>query len=265
MVINDEDGIDPAELPVLRDMGEVAGVRLPHASESVFLKSLPVAHVRVTRRLQVIAADETLDGAHADGRRDVAVPDQLEIDLRGVEPREILPELEDPGNSLIRKDTGGTFVRTCFGHEGINAASVVERHPFFQGLMVVYDNLSVRLGERFLRDPLVVLRPALIRIKILDDRGDEGKAELRDLSCPGDFIVRYFLITHSKNLLTERVLPCEGDHHAHVVWEVAGAKDACQAGNSSSPGLRVTGEMTTGSSGRIRWKKRSTLAGMPDV
>jgi hypothetical protein len=49
------------------------------------------------------------------------------------------------------------------------------------------------------------------------------------------------------------------------VWEVAGAKDACQAGNSSSPGLRVTGEMTTGSSGRIRWKKRSTLAGMPDV
>jgi hypothetical protein len=33
MVINDEDGIDPAELPVLRDMGEVAGVRLITISE----------------------------------------------------------------------------------------------------------------------------------------------------------------------------------------------------------------------------------------
>ena len=91
MVINDEDGIDPAELPVLRDMGEVAGVRLPHASESVFLKSLPVAHVRVTRRLQVIAADETLDGAHADGRRDVAVPDQLEIETASSERTRVVP------------------------------------------------------------------------------------------------------------------------------------------------------------------------------
>ena len=55
--------------------------------------------------------------------------------------------------------------------------------------MVVDDNLSIRLGERFLRDPLVVLRPALIRIKVLDDRCDKGKAELRDLSCFCDIIV----------------------------------------------------------------------------
>ena len=126
VVIDDKDGVDPAELSVLRYMGQVTGVRLPHASESVFLKSLPVAHVWITRGLQIIAADETLDGAHTDSCRDVAVPDQLEIDLRGVEPRKILPELEDPGDSHVRKDTGGTFVRTCFGHEGVNTAPVVE-------------------------------------------------------------------------------------------------------------------------------------------
>ena len=47
--------------------------------------------------------------------------------------------------------------------------------------MVVDDTLSIRLGARLLRDPLVVLSPALVRLKLLDDWSDEGKTELRDL------------------------------------------------------------------------------------
>ena len=170
-------------------MRKVACISLPHASESVLLKGFPVAHVQVARRLQVIAAYETLDGTYTDGCGNVAVPDELEIDLRGVEPGKILPELVDTGDSLVGKDAGGPLVRACFGHQRVDPAAVVERNPFFEGLVVVDNDFPVRLGERLLCDPLVVLCPAPVRVKILDDRCDEGKAELRDLCRPGDLTV----------------------------------------------------------------------------
>ena len=65
-------------------MWQVTSVRLPHTSESIFLKGLPVARVGAACRFQVIAQDETLDSADTDGHGDVAVPDELKIDLCSV-------------------------------------------------------------------------------------------------------------------------------------------------------------------------------------
>ena len=66
MVINDHDAVDSPALAALRDIRQVTGIGLPHLPQGVLFKGLPVPHVRVACRFQVMFLHETLDGADAD-------------------------------------------------------------------------------------------------------------------------------------------------------------------------------------------------------
>ncbi|KAI4450499.1 hypothetical protein C823_005036 [Eubacterium plexicaudatum ASF492] len=60
MVIDDQDAVDPPALAVFCDIWKVTGISLPHFPKGVLFKSLPVPHVRVTCRFQVIKVQEIL-------------------------------------------------------------------------------------------------------------------------------------------------------------------------------------------------------------
>ena len=47
VVINDHDAVNSSALAVLCNIGEIARIGLPHFSESVFFKCLPVPHAGV--------------------------------------------------------------------------------------------------------------------------------------------------------------------------------------------------------------------------
>ncbi len=183
MVINNHDAVDPPALSALCDMRQVTGVRLPHFSEGVLLKRFPVPHVRVPGRFEVMVPDEALDGADADHGGDECRLHKVLMDLGGVEPGEGLLEAVDLLNGRIREHPGGALVRTLLRHECVDAAILVEGHPFAECLGAVLEYGAVRQGEGPFRDPLVIGVPGRIRIKAMDDRGDEGEPELRHGGC----------------------------------------------------------------------------------
>ena len=95
MVINDAHGVDAAGFSVFCYIGEIAAVSLPHFSEGIFFESFPILHVRIAGSLQVVVADDALDGVDADGCIQESGADQLSVDLCGVEPREFLLDAVD--------------------------------------------------------------------------------------------------------------------------------------------------------------------------
>ena len=102
--------------------------------------------------------------------------------------------------------------------EGIDAAVLVEGHPFAECLGTVLEYRAVRQGERFFGDALVVSVPGRVRIKAMDDRRDESEAEL----CHGSCVRKVFGIVIHKNVLLRWFSTImqerrEGNH-THVVW-----------------------------------------------
>ena len=120
------------------------------------------------------------------------------MDLGGVQPREGLLEAVYLFDGRIREHPGGSLIRTLLRHEGVDAAVLVEGHPFAEGLGAVLEHGAVRQGEWLLRDPLVVGVPGRIRIKVMDDRGDECQPEL----CHGGCVRKVFgVVVHRNDLL----------------------------------------------------------------
>ena len=218
MVINDHDAVYPPALAVLRDIRQVTGIGLPHLPEGVLLKRFPVPHVRVPGRFEVMVPDEALDGADADYGGDEGRLHKVSMDLGGVEPREGLLEAVDLLNGRIRERPRGALVGTFLWHERIDAAVLVEGHPFAEGLGAVLEHGTVRQGEGLLGDPLVIGVPGRIRIKAMDDRGDEGQPELRHGGC----VRKFFWIVVHRNVLLKWFSPIMGqkreESHAHGVW-----------------------------------------------
>ena len=118
MVINDHDAVDPPALSVLCDVREITGIRLPHLSERILLKSLPVTHVRVSCGFEVMFLHKSLDGTDTDRCRDKGLFYEVPVDLRGIQAGKGFLDPEDLLDSRIRQYTGGAFVRTLLRHEG---------------------------------------------------------------------------------------------------------------------------------------------------
>ena len=95
VVINNHDTVDPPALSVFGDMRQVTGVSLPHLSKGILLECLPVPHVRVTCRFQVMFFDKALDGADADGGGNESIFHKVVVDLGGVKLWEPLFEMVD--------------------------------------------------------------------------------------------------------------------------------------------------------------------------
>ena len=105
------------------------------------------------------------------------------MDLGGVQPGKGLLEAVDFLNGGVGQRPGGALVGTLLWHEGVDAAVLVEGHPFAKGLRAVLEYGAIRQGERFFGDTLVVGVPGRIRIKAMDDRRYEGEAELCHGGC----------------------------------------------------------------------------------
>ena len=110
-------------------------------------------------------------------------------------------------------------MRTSFlWHERIDAAVLVEGHPFAEGLRTVLEYGAVRQGEGSFRDPLVIGVPGRIRIKAMDDRGDEGEPELRH----GGSVRKVLGAVVHKNVflmwLSTIVQETGRGSHTHGVW-----------------------------------------------
>jgi hypothetical protein len=127
------------------------------------------------------------------------------------------------------------------GHEGFEAAALVQGDPFFDGLIVVFGNRAVWKGERRSSDPFVVGSPGCIRVKVLDDRGDDAEAELCGFSSPADI---FFLVSHSiVYLLRDMVNLRRPGRNARVVWM---AKNRPCSENSLGVKCRVTVRLEEG-------------------
>ena len=178
VVIDDQDAVDPSALAVLRDIRQIARVRLPHFAEGVFLKRLPIPHVRVPGRFEVMVLHEALDGADADCGGDECRLYKVLMDLGSVQPGECLFEAVDLLNGGVRQHPGGTLVGALLWHKGVDTAVLVKGHPFAEGFGAVLEHGAVRQGEGLFCDPLVIGVSGRIRIKAMDDRGDERQLKL---------------------------------------------------------------------------------------
>ena len=218
MVINDHDAVYPSALAVLRDIRQVTGIGLLHLSKGVFFKCFAVPHAGVACRFQVMPLHEALDGADADRGRDEGFFHEVPVDLGRVQPWECFLEAVDLFDGRVREHPGGAFVGTFLWHERIDAAVLVEGHPFAEGLGAVLEHGAVRQGEGLFRDSLVIGVPGRIRIKAMDDRRDESEAELRHGGC----VRKVFWIVDHRNVLLKWFSPIMGqkreESHAHGVW-----------------------------------------------
>ena len=140
---------------------------------------------------------EALDGADADCGRDEGFFNEVPVDLGRVQPWEGFLEAVDLLDGRVREHPGGALIGTLLRHEGVDAAVLVEGHPFAEGLWAVLEYRAVRQGKRFFGDTLVVSVPGRIRIKAMDDRRYESEAEL----CHGGCVRKFFWIVVHKNVL----------------------------------------------------------------
>ena len=218
VVINDDDAVDPPALAVLRDIRKIARIGLPHLPKGVFFKCFPVPHVRVPCRFEVMVLHEALDGTDADRGGDECCFHKMLMDLGGVQPRESLLEPVDLFDGCSWEHPGGPLIGPFLWHERIDAAVLVEGHPFAEGLGAVLEYGAVRQGKGPFRDPLVIGVPGRIRIKAMDDRGDERQPELRH----GGSVRKVLGIVVHKNVLLKWFSPIMGqkreESHAHGVW-----------------------------------------------
>ena len=208
MVINDHDAVDSPALAVFRDIREVTGIGLPHLPEGIFLKGFPVPHVRVAGRFQVMLLHKALDGADADRGRDEGFFHEMPVDLGRVQPRERLPEPVDLFNGSVRQHPGGTLVGTFLRHKGVDAAVLIEGHPFADGLWAVLEHGAVRQSEGICSNALVIGVSGRIRIKAVDDRSNECEPEL----CHGSCVRKVFgVVFHKMSSLGGFPPLCAGD------------------------------------------------------
>lgn len=140
---------------------------------------------------------EALDGADTDRGGDERRFHEMLMDLGGVEPGECLFKAVDLFDGRVRQHPGGPLVGAFLWHERIDAAVLVEGHPFAEGLGAVLEYGAVRQGKGPLGDPLVIGVPGRIRIKAMDDRGDEREPELRHGGC----VRKVFGVVVHKNVL----------------------------------------------------------------
>ena len=77
---------------------------------------------------------EALDGTDADRGGDECCFHKMLMDLGGVQPRESLLEPVDLFDGCSWEHPGGPLIGPFLWHERIDAAVLVEGHPFAEGL-----------------------------------------------------------------------------------------------------------------------------------
>ena len=162
---------------------------------------------------------KALDGADADRGRDEGLLHKVLVDLGGIQPGKSLLEPVDLLNGRIRERPGGPLIGTLLRHKGIDAAVLIEGYPFAECLGAEPEHGAVRQGEGFIRDPLVVGVSGRIRIKAMDDRGDECQPEL----CHGGCVRKVLLVVLHENVLLKwfSTIMQEGGEGSHTqgVWQ----------------------------------------------
>lgn len=108
-----------------------------------------------------------LDGADADRGGDESRLHKMPVDLGGVEPRECLLEAVDLFDGRVGQHPCGALVGAFLRHEGVDAAVLVEGHPFAECPGAVPEDGAVRQGEGVFGNPLVIGVPGRIRIKAM--------------------------------------------------------------------------------------------------
>ena len=129
-------------------MRKVARISLPDLTEFILFEGLTVTHVRVTCRFQVVPFDKTLDSTDTNSGRDKGISDQVLVNLGGIEPGELFFQAVDLFDGSIRERPCEAFVRAGMRHKSFKAAPLVHRDPFLNGFVVVFDNGTIRQGER---------------------------------------------------------------------------------------------------------------------
>ena len=101
MIVNDHDAVDAPGLTVFCNVWKVTGISLPDLTEFVFFIGPAVTEVRVSGRFEVVVADETLYGIHADSCREKGLTDQMVMDLCGIHAWVFFLNAVDFGNGIL--------------------------------------------------------------------------------------------------------------------------------------------------------------------
>ena len=181
VVIDDHDQECPAGASVLGDIREVGCIRLPHTSEFRHFVSLPVFDGGIAGRSEIIFLQEALYGTDRDFGVDKAGLDEHLVDHDAVDAGKLLAKAIDLIDGICGESPGNAFVFAESGDEAVHSFLTVEAGPALKGIRAVFVGDAVRAQDGVLCDPAVVSGFAGIRIKPLDDRGDQCEAEMCDL------------------------------------------------------------------------------------
>ena len=120
------------------------------------------------------------------------------IDLGGIHTGMFQLDPVNFGNGFFIQCTGKAFVGSGVWHQGIQTSDLVLGFPFFQCLITIGNGGAIRQSQRRSSDPFVVGSSRGIRKKPLDDRSDQGEAELGHFSIMFDC---FSIFAHEKSLL----------------------------------------------------------------
>lgn len=104
----------------------------------------------------------------------------------------------DYGNGLFIQRPGKPFVGSGVWHQGVQSSDFVLGFPFFQCFITVGNDGAIGQSQRRSSDPFVVGSSRGIRKKPLDDRSDQGEAELGRFGITFDC---FSIFAHEKSLL----------------------------------------------------------------
>ena len=120
------------------------------------------------------------------------------IDLSGIHTRMFQLDPVDFGNGLFIQRPGKPFVGAGVWHQGVQSSDFVLGFPFFQCFITVGNDGAIGQSQRRSSDPFVVGSSRGIRKKPLDDRSDQGEAELGHFGITFDC---FSIFAHEKSLL----------------------------------------------------------------
>lgn len=188
MVVDDHDEVGPVGMTVFGDVGEIAGIGLPHAPEKGHLIGFPVFDGGVPGRPQVVFLEKALYGADTDRGIDIPLLQEHGVDHDTVDPRVLLTKLVGRGDGIFAQLPGDALIGPRSRKESVHPVFPIDAGPAFQGIGTVLVLRSIRALQRLLSDSPIVGSFTLVGIEPLDHRSNQGKLEVSGFDRADQFL-----------------------------------------------------------------------------
>lgn len=125
------------------------------------------------------------------------------------------------------------------GHKSLETATQIHRDPFFNGLILVFDDGTVGQGKGLIRNSLVISSSVSIRVRVLDDGSNDAKAELTTSAA---FLISSFVFftVSSGKVPTWHEIAKRNGQISRQKWKQSPKMQEEQSGNEEKESLAVS-------------------------